>query len=171
MQSLKNFTLSISIAISLLAVSVSGPGKASAAEESDRFIPGSLIELPELKDQFGNVQTLSPDANWLIFTHDRASGELVDEAIGDRGDAELEAAGIQYYADISGMPGMVTRFIAMPAMKKLAYSMIISRDDELAHLPRQEDLVTLMRVRNRELVSIEFIASAAELQAKIFVSN
>lgn len=168
MQSLKTFTLFTSIAISLLAVSVSGSGEASAANENGRFNPGSLIELPELKDQFGNAQTLRSDSNWLIFTHDRASGVLVDEAIGDRGDADLEAAGIQYYADISGMPGMVTRFIAMPAMKKLAYSMVISRDDELAHLPRQKDIVTLMRVRNRELVSIEYIASAAELQTKVF---
>lgn len=170
MHLLKTFLLSISTAIMLLAMSVNGPDRASAAEEDDRFTPGSLIELPELEDQFGNAQTLRSDSNWLIFTHDRASGGIVDEAIGDRDDTQLEAAGIQYYADISGMPGMVTRFIAMPAMKKLAYSMVISRDDELAHLPRQKDLVTLMRVRGRELLSIEFVVSAAELQAKVFES-
>ncbi len=39
---------------------------------------GDKLQLLELTDQFDNKQTLKSETQWLVFSHDMASGDLVE---------------------------------------------------------------------------------------------
>ena len=122
---------------------------------------GSQIEIQQLKDQFGKDQLLKSETVWLIFSHDMASGKLVKAALDGKSSENLNKLAIQYYADISGMPSLISRLIAIPKMKKLKYSIILGREEgDLAQFPRQEDMATVIELKDGKVISIQFHESA-----------
>jgi hypothetical protein len=142
-----------------------------ADSEPQPLAVGDNLTLPELTDQFDNKQGLKPDTTWVVFSHDMDGGDIVDLAFAELDDEKLEAAGVQYYADISGMPGLISRFMAIPNLKELPYSMVLGRESkDLAQFPRQESQVSLLKLSGGELVSVEYIDDPAVLRGKVFPS-
>ena len=122
---------------------------AFATSEPKLLSIGDKLNLPKLTDQFEQPQLLLPETEWIIFSHDMDSSKIAKAALENQDKTSLSEANIQYYADISGMPGLISYFIAMPKMKKLPYTLILGREDEeLAHLPKEEGKVLLIKLNN-----------------------
>ena len=98
---------------------------AFAASEAKLLSIGDKLSLPKLTDQFEQSQLLLPETVWIIFSHDMDSSKIAKAALENQDKASLSEANIQYYADISGMPWLISRFIAIPKMKKLPYVLAI----------------------------------------------
>lgn len=142
-----------SILAFLMAVS---PLHVYAESEETQVRIGDSLQLPELTDQFDRRQTLDPATSWLVFSHDMASSDVVEMAFAKWNDEKLSAAGVQYYADISGMPGLISSFIAMPKLKKRPYTVVLGREDaDLQHLPRQNGKAMMLKLNGGKLIEVE----------------
>ena len=71
-------------------------------------------------------------------------------------------------SDISGMPGMIRRFVALPAMRKRPYRMVLDRDGQAtAEFPAEEGKVTLLRLDALKIEAVEYVDSAQALRAAL----
>jgi hypothetical protein len=120
---------------------------------------------------------------------DRRADRGVREQHVDRGDdaddpaaahAGLEPGGVQtdhvhgptrhavYLADMSKMPGFITRTFALPSLREQPFEVGVSLDGHtLADWPRQEDTVTLIRLAQGRVVSHEYLSTESQLKAAL----
>ena len=70
-----------------------------------------------------------------------------------------------YLADMSRMPGLITRTFALPALREQPFRIGVSLNEtHLADWPRQAEAVTLIHLDQGRVQRIEFAGSEAELQ-------
>jgi hypothetical protein len=126
---------------------------------------GDPIVLPELPDQFEKVHPLKKDTKWLVLAHDMDSSRITRDAFKGQTDASLQQAKIQYYADVSGMPGLITSYIAIPKMKKQKYTIVLGKEDtDLSLLPKKDDEVSVFKIKNNKIVQFVTVKNADELK-------
>lgn len=130
--------------------------------------PGMPMPPLTLTDQHDAKAAIAPDTRMVIFARDMAAADIVEKALADNGAALLADAAALFVSDISGMPGMVRKFIAMPAMRKRPYRMILDRDGKVtADMPVQKDQVTLLRLDAMTIQTVEYLDSADRLRAAL----
>lgn len=116
---------------------------------------GDNLSLPQLKDQFDKPHALSNNTRWLVFSHDMDSSKIARVAFDKQTSATLAAASIQYYADISAMPSLISRFIAIPKMKKLNYTIIMDKDgNALNRMPKKESKISIIELNQGKIEKI-----------------
>lgn len=112
------------------------------------------------EDQHGNSLELNEQVSWVIFSHNNDGAKVVKEAIDQTGLTDFARYQGIYIADISKMPGLVTRLFAMPAMRKYEFRMALDREGNLTQdFPRSADQVTLLKLSNLKLVEQAFVTS------------
>ncbi|MEJ2611227.1 MAG: hypothetical protein P8179_14385 [Candidatus Thiodiazotropha sp.] len=120
-------------------------------EIGDNLLPLSL------PDQYGNLHNLS-DAHTILFAPDKETGELAHEQLQHENKTDMMAKGFWFISDISRMPGFVTRFFALPAMRKYPYFVLLGyKEAQTAWLPSKEGALTLMQIRSGKVIAIEYI--------------
>ena len=73
-----------------------------------------------------------------------------------------------YLADMSKMPGFVTRTFALPALREMPYLIGVSQSDAaLAAWPRQTDAVTLIELEQNIVKDISYAATEPDLRAAL----
>jgi hypothetical protein len=130
-------------------------------------------QLPEtlLPDQNGQTRNLE-GARLILFAQDKAAGEMIHAALKDKTQEQLDAQGIVVISDISRMPGLVARFIALPAMRDYSYRILLGYDaEETGWLPRQEDAVTQITVQDGQITEINYAWSAEQLDEWLTPDN
>ena len=80
----------------------------------------------------------------------------------------LDTLNAVYFADISGMPALVTRMFALPALREMPFAVGLGRDaTQLADLPRQKGAATIVRVADGKVATIEYARNAGQLMQAI----
>jgi hypothetical protein len=126
--------------------------------------------LPELKlnDQHDKPWTVVPSTRLVIFATGRKASNLVQVVLQDMPKDQLTRRQAVYLADMSKMPGFITRTFALPALKEMLYAIGVSLDETaLAGWPRQPDAVTLVGLENGVVKSISYTADEAGLRAAL----
>jgi hypothetical protein len=101
----------------------------------------------------------------VLFSRDMDGGDLLKEALADAPEGFLRQKRAIYVSDISGMPGLVARMFAIPAMRGRPYAMWLDREgDVLTRLPDEPGKATLLFVDDREITRIEHLSSAAAVR-------
>lgn len=113
---------------------------------------------------------VSPPQNiqYVLFSHDMNSKDLVSEAINDKNEGFLSKLNTVYIANISGMPRIIARMFAYPAMRKQKYDIWLDEvGEKTAGWAREEGKVTLYSINNLQVTAIEFIDSPDTLLSRI----
>ncbi len=119
---------------------------------------GDPLPALTLNDQHDQPHAINAKTNVILFSADRDASGLIEDALAEQTKDSLDAAGIVYVADISGMPGMVTKLIALPQMRKRSYPMLLGREDEdTAMLPRERGQVTLIEADAGTITALRFV--------------
>jgi hypothetical protein len=119
-----------------------------------------------LPDQHGDSHALS-SGNTVLFAPDKGAGELAHEVLNHTDKIEMAAKGIVFISDISGMPRLVARMFALPAMREYPYLVLVGYEKEdTAMLPRQEGRVTVLHIKAGKVSHIEY-ANSPEVLAGI----
>ncbi len=148
------------ILILLLLVLVPGASVSAAEIGVDAVFPAL-----QLDDQHGRSLTLPGDAPLVIFAADKAASDRVKQALEKR-PRWLAEHRVPFIADISGMPSMITRLFALPAMRERPYSIYpIGDADQVAFIPRQEGQVTVLRLDAGRVTDILIVADESGLEA------
>lgn len=126
------------------------------------------LEAQVLYDQHGDFINLTPETNWLIFSHDKDGGTWTKQALDNLEITNLEELGGIYLADISNMPSLITKMFAMPKMKKYAFKMALDKTGDVSeNLPRIDGRVTLIKLDNLKAIEVKQAGSPEEIQAFI----
>lgn len=127
------------------------------------------LQADEFKDQWGNTQALDGDTRWLIVSQSMDAGDMVKETFEKLELTSPADYGLLYLADVSGMPGPITKFFALPAMRDYAFPMaLIREEDELAalNLPiTNEEAVTVLALESLSIVDVLAFDDAATFEA------
>jgi len=113
-----------------------------------------------LQDQHKNkVEVPHKDTKYILFSANKKVSSKIKKFIDFKGVDFLEKHHIQYVSDISKMPTIITKYIAIPKMKKFNFkiALIYSEKDGKA-LPRKKGRITLIKLKNKQITKIDFIA-------------
>ena len=129
---------------------------------------GQTLEPFTLQDQFEETVTLTESTRILLVASSRKAASVVDEAIKEQPEGYLEARKALYVADISKMPGLVTRMFLIPSMREANYRVLLDRESAVApeHLKNDGEVLWL-RLDNREVLERRTFTDAEELRAAL----
>ncbi|TFH23775.1 MAG: hypothetical protein E4H03_05350 [Myxococcales bacterium] len=145
---------------------VTGCSPAAAAGADGPYGVGERLERVVLEDQHGVERAVDASSDVILFTRDMDAGDIVKAALADTTAEQLDARHVVYVSDISAMPAMVARLLALPKMRKRPYPMLLDRDgDATARFPARAGLVTVLRVDDLEIVAVEYIGDSAAVTA------
>lgn len=118
-----------------------------------------------LKDQFDKTQKIDQSTKLVLFAHDMGGNDLLEEALADYDNDKLSAKNIVYLADISGMPSLIGRLFALPAMRKRPYSMMLDREGDIsAAINAKEDQITVIYLNQLTIDKTEHLATAESIK-------
>jgi hypothetical protein len=111
---------------------------------------GQHLDPFTLTDQFEKSVTINNETRAIIFSREKSTANLVKKAyetipVKDRHQAETV-----FISDISNMPGMISRFIAIPALKERDYQVLLDKEGEKTRqFPSREGKLTLILLDNK----------------------
>jgi hypothetical protein len=142
------------------------PGNGSAAGPTSILATGDRISELTLEDQHGNTHTLPADARLVLFTSDKAASSVLQDYLAQRDADFLRERQAHFVADISRMPGLVTRMFALPSMRERPYPILLAyAAEDVAQLPRREGQVSVLRIDQRRITDVAYATSGAQLDA------
>lgn len=128
--------------------------------------PGRPLPTPSLQDQHGQPWQLTADTRLLLLAASRGASSRVQSVLGSQPRDFLASRHAAYLADLSRMPGFITRSFALPALKEQPFTVGVSlQDGALAGWPQQGDAVTLIHLEGRRVTRISFADTEAALRA------
>lgn len=164
--------LALAMASTLACAASAAPAEAGPAA-APLSVGAPAPEL-QLQDQHEQALELKPTTTWLLFTHERALSDMVNSVFKAEPAGLLERLQLVYVADISTMPGVVTRMFALPALRKLPYPVGLVRDGaqqaQVAALPRVPAAASLLRLEAGRVAGLLTVRNAAELRAALGLS-
>ena len=153
---------------SILALLLAVALPATAEDEVAPYDVGDAIAGFTLEDQHGDEGSVDEQTRVILFSRDMAGGDLLKEALADVDAEALEARGAVYVSDISGMPALVSRMMAVPAMRRRPYDLLLDRDGETtARFPDAEERATLIYLDGLRIERIEHLAVAAAVRGSL----
>ena len=163
------FVLGLVLSLSLfLGLGVAAIGAAEPDASVQPLGVGQALPELGLTDQHERAGDIGGGTNLVLFAPDRESSELAHGVLEKIGGETLEEAGVRYVADISAMPGLVTRMFALPKMRDYSYSMLLGREAaDTAVLPRQDGELTLIRLEAGSVTDLSYVGTEAALRAAL----
>ncbi len=155
-----SLTCSIAIAFNLITVQ-------HAAAEPIQL--GETVAGYTLEDQFGKEHRIEKMPRTVILSFEKSTGAVANEFLAAQRNDYLSQNDAVFIADIARMPGIVTTFIALPRMRRLSYTILLSYDDEFrTKYPVRKTMLTVLHFgEESQVTQIQFIRDPVALQAAI----
>ena len=119
----------------------------------------------EIKDQFEKMHKISADTKTILVAESRGTSVIVREYLLSKDTNFLETNKTQYIADISGMPSLISKFIALPKMKKYPFSILLVDEEQSKSFDTQDDKITVYTVTDGKVSDVKYIETTEELKA------
>ena len=125
----------------------------------------SNIENITIKDQFEKEHKLDANVKTILFASDKKTSDLLRDYLLPLSEKEniLEKNSAVYVADISGMPSLISKFIALPKMKKYPFSVLLLDDTNKDNFVKEDGKIIVYSLENGKVVKIDKISSKEEL--------
>jgi hypothetical protein len=137
----------------------------SAATPLDTGMRMPAITLTDQHDAQGSV---TPDTRCVVFNRDMSGAKVIEEGLATDSAGLLEAAGAVIVSDISGMPRLISKLFALPALRKRPYSMLLDREGKVtADFPFAKGKVTVLHLHALTIERVEYVESAEALRATL----
>ena len=148
--------------LSLLMLLLAGGAAAAELEV------GSRLPVFGLEDQFGKIHQVDERARVILFLPDRRAARVARKALRDLDQAALAERGIVGIGDISGMPVLITYALALPKLREQPWLVLLGMvAADTAMFPRQDEAVTLIRLRAGEITALEYFTDKDGLRAAL----
>lgn len=135
------------------------------------LVPGAPVPAIALEDQHGKPVRVDASTRRLLFSAERVVNEMVSKVLLAQAPGVLERQETVYLADISAMPAVITRLIALPRMRELPFAIGLAREPaqvaQVADLPRQPGAATVLRFVDGKLVDIHLARNEGQLRAAL----
>ena len=152
----------------LMASLIMAPLSLAQSEPDSIELTGKVLPQHQLPDAFGNVYQLPyPGLRHVLFSADMEANDLMEQSFGQLEKGDFTAAGLAYVADISGMPGLVARFFAIPSLRDYPFRVLLARKaEQVSQLPHEEGAVTVLSLSPEgNIEQLSFVKSESALKA------
>ena len=125
----------------------------------------SVVENLQIKDQHEKVQTIDNNTKLILFASDKNTSDLLRDYLLPLSQNEniLEKNSAVYVADISGMPSLISKFIALPKMKKYPFSILLLDDTNKELFTKEDGKIIVYSLEDGKVTKIEKISTTEEL--------
>jgi hypothetical protein len=131
---------------------------ASDATSGEPFNIGKRIPAFTLKDQYGKEREVNEQVRLILFCREKKGNDIVGEALKKTSADYLSQHHTVFVADTSGMPRLITKFVALPALRKKPYRVLLDPEPSVTKdFPSEKDKVTLLFLENLTIKAIEFV--------------
>ena len=135
----------------------------SLSEIANSLVVGSDIPTLTVKDQFEKDHTVDANVKTIIFSASKTEGTTIKDFLLAKDKDYLTTNNTVYVADITGMPSLITKFIAMPKMKDYPFSVLLIDEANKTLFPVKEDMISLISLENGKVTDIRYVKTAEEL--------
>jgi hypothetical protein len=138
----------------------------SLAQAPAAVAVGQTLPALSLKDQHDKPWQITPSTKLVMFAAGRKASNLAQAVLQALPNDQLTQKNAVYLADMSKMPGFITRTFALPTLRGMPYLIGVSQDETtLAAWPRQTDAVTLIELDQSLVKRISYVTTESELRA------
>lgn len=128
-----------------------------AVAETALLQPGDVWPSLAISDQFDKPFVIDAEAELLLFSASMTATKRVTEALLATESTCYNSAAVRYVADISGMPSFIAKTMALPKMRKRPFKIgLIRHEEDGAMIPRREDQVTLVALKQGVIETVSF---------------
>ncbi len=153
------------LALVLALVVVSG---CSSTPSVTPLAIGSQVDFSLLADQRGNSFTHQDAMTAVLFVNSMKGNSLIRDTLKDVDVSCMTEGRLVYLADISGMPSLISKLIAIPRMRDYPYPVWLDRNGlATAALPVEEDAVTVLTLKQSAIVAVDHLREQAELHQRL----
>ncbi|MBH2044260.1 MAG: hypothetical protein I8H87_12220 [Comamonadaceae bacterium] len=132
---------------------------------------GQAMPPVAVKDQHERDWRIAPDTQLVLFAAGRTASNLAMAVLGAQSKGFLATRHAVYLADMSKMPGFVTRTFALPSLREQPFAVGVVLDDKLlADWPRQDDAVTLIRLKDGQVAGVDYAKTEAQLRGALGIA-
>lgn len=118
-----------------------------------------------LKDQWDKDHTLTPETLWIVYSHHRAGGEWVRNVLTKLDLAPLKQHKLIYVADISAMPGIISRMFALPKMQDYMFRIaLVENAEHVEGWPKKENQITVMQLQSFNVKQVHYFDDEIDLE-------
>lgn len=152
----------------LLSILLIASAASFASTQKDPISIGDSVDVTALKNQHGESFDNPSTIELLLYVNGMAARDIVLPTLESIDITCMNEGRVAYVADISRMPSLVSKFIAVPRMRDYAYPVWLDYDGESTErLPRGEAGVSLMDIEQGKVTRIEFINEASRLTERL----
>ena len=128
---------------------------------------GSEASAIKIKDQFEKEHTVDANVKTILFASDKDTSDILKDCLLSKDADILTRNNAVYVADISGMPSLISKFIAMPKMKKYPFSILLLDDTNKENFTKEEGKIIVYTLENSKVTNISKISKKEELEVII----
>ncbi|MCG3692279.1 hypothetical protein [Aliarcobacter butzleri] len=125
----------------------------------------STVSELKIKDQFEKEHTLNANIKIILFASNKATSDMLRDYLLPLSEKEniLEKNNAVYIADISGMPSLISKYIALPKMKKYPFSILLLDDTNKDNFTKEDGKIIVYTLDNLKVTNITKISTPQEL--------
>jgi len=126
----------------------------------------STITNLKIKDQHEVEHTLDKNIKTILFASDKKTSDLLRDYLLPLSEKEniLEKNSAIYVADISNMPSLITKYIALPKMKKYPFSILLLDDTNKDNFTKEDGKIIVYNLKDGKITDIKKISTTKELE-------
>ena len=118
----------------------------------------------EMKDQHDKSVAINEQTNLILFAAGKSTSALMSKVLEDLPPTTLADKKAIYVADVSGMPGFITKMVAIPKMQKRPYTIAILKDEaQSKRFPQKDDAITVIKLKSGKVTEINFVTKQEEI--------
>ncbi len=119
----------------------------------------------QIKDQHEALKTIDSSVKTILFASDKKTSDMLRDYLLPLSEKEnvLEKNAAVYVADISGMPSLISKFIALPKMKKYPFSILLLDDTNKDNFTKEDGKIIVYSLEAGKVIKIEKISTNEEL--------
>jgi hypothetical protein len=128
---------------------------------------GDTITAFSLPDQFDKVhQVNSKDYKLIIVAFEKDMAVMVNDYLKQQPENYLKEHNALFISDIHEMPSFVTKWFALPKMRKYKYSLLLIYDESNV-FPKKDEAITVLKIKDNQIEKIDYISDEKNI-GKIF---
>ena len=155
--------------LTLLILIVAGFFLANVSLQAEgQWSTGQTFDAIRYEDQHGKLRILDASVQYVIFLADMDAKDSLHQFLQDAGQPWLDDHKAVVVADIHEMPYLVSVMFALPAMRDYSYALHLIRESGPGErFPAKAGQLTLIRLENRKVMSIEIFETGKALMEAI----
>ncbi|HUN00561.1 MAG TPA: hypothetical protein PLI96_08770 [Halothiobacillus sp.] len=166
-----NSLIRLIVWMSLMSLGISpvSAGSPTTVNPSMSGIVGSAFPSLQIRDQHDTPITLPSATSVIVFTDTKAVDEWADPVLTALGQQQMSTDHLVYLSDIHRMPWLISKMIALPALRERPYSVALIREapESPVLAEPEKGCLSWIQLQSGKVVSLTPVCTPTDLKARL----